>query len=68
MKNLIIVLVLCVIAYAVWRAVAESKREGSESKSVRALPATVQHALANMPASAQAAFFAEYDRKKNTAR
>lgn len=64
MKSLISLLVLGVIGYALNQAFAASRSETSESKTARKLPATVQHTLVNMPAAAQTAFFAEFDRKR----
>jgi hypothetical protein len=64
MKNLIILLVLvgaCFAAYNAWKA---SQEESSEARTVKSLPPSVQHTVAQMDAAAQSAFFNEYESKK----
>lgn len=59
MKNRIILLALADAGYAAnnaWKAVQE---EGSEARSIKALPPSVQHTVAQMDSSSQRAFFNE---------
>lgn len=64
MKTLLPLLVLGVIGFALYQGFVAARSETSDSKTARKLPATVQHTLVSMPAAAQTAFFAEFDRKR----
>ena len=64
MKSLIILLVLCGLGIAVFKAYKANQEETSESRTVKSLPPTVQHTVAQMDAASQNAFFNEYEKKK----
>jgi hypothetical protein len=49
MKSVIPLLVLGVIAYALYQGVMASRSKSSESKSTSKLPATVQHPSMSIP-------------------
>lgn len=64
MKNLIILLVLIGAGFAAYNAWKAAQEETSEARSIKALPPSVQHTVAQMDSASQNAFFNEYERKK----
>ena len=62
--GIIVVLILIAVGYAGYRIYQASKQETSESRTVEALPPSIQHVVANMDAESQNAFFNEYEGKK----
>lgn len=67
MKPLVTVIVLALIAYAIFRAYQSSTTESKELGTVKSLPPSVQQAVIAMSDSYRASFFAEYDQKRKKA-
>lgn len=64
MRNLIILVVLGLLAFAGYRAYLAKQREDAEARTLNSLPSTVRHVVAQMDASTMASFFNEYEAKK----
>lgn len=64
MKTLLILLLLIGLIAAAVMAYRSSQEETREARTVRSLPPSVQHVVAQMDGGSQAAFFNEYERKK----
>ena len=64
MKNLILLLVIVGGSYAAYLAYKSSQEESSEARTVKSLPPSVQHTVAQMDSLSQNAFFNEYESKK----
>jgi hypothetical protein len=64
MKTLLPLIVLAVIGFVIYKAVQANKAETSEERTIKGLPPTVQHTVAQMDAMSQNAFFNEYQKKK----
>ena len=64
MKSVIPIIILAVIVYVIYRAVQANKAETSEERTIKSLPPTVQHTVAQMDLNSQNAFFNEYEKKK----
>jgi len=66
MKQLIVVVAALALVFIIYRAVVASRGETKEVQTVRSLPPSVQHVVAQMDARSQAAFFNEYARRKKS--
>jgi hypothetical protein len=64
MKALIVIVILAIGAYAAYNAYKASQEETKEARTVKSLPPSVQHVVAQMDGGSQAAFFNEYEQKK----
>ena len=64
MRNLIILILLAGVAFAGFNAWKASQAESKEARTVKSLPPSVQHTVAQMDTASQNAFFNEYERKK----
>lgn len=64
MKSLIILILFVGGAYAIYKAYTSSQEEAREARTVKALPPSVRHVVAQMDGPSQAAFFNEYEQKK----
>lgn len=64
MDTVIWILVIVAAAAAGYQFVRASQEESKEARTVKSLPPSVQHVVAQMDGGTQAAFFNEYDRKK----
>lgn len=64
MKDLIFLIVIAALAFAGYRAYKANQEESSEARTVKSLPPTVQHTVAQMDSASQNAFFNEYDRMR----
>ena len=60
----IAILVVAALAFAGYRAYQASQEETSESRTIKSLPPSIQHVVAQMDTGSQNAFFNEYERKK----
>ncbi len=67
MKTLIILVVLVMLAGAIYMAYRSSKNEAREAKTLSKLPPSVQHVVSQMDGTTQAAFFNEYWAKRRKA-
>lgn len=62
--SFIVLVVIVGVAVAIYRSYQASREEGSEARTIKSLPPTVQHTVAQMDALSQSAFFNEYEKKK----
>jgi hypothetical protein len=62
--SLLVLVILGGLVYAGYKAYKANHEETSESRTIKSLPPTVQHTVAQMDPASQNAFFNEYDRKK----
>lgn len=67
MKALIVVVIIAAIVAAVVMAYRASQEESKESRTLTSLPPSVQHVVAQMDGTTQAAFFNEYWEKRRKA-
>ena len=63
-KGFLVLLILVVIGFVIYRAYKANQLETSEERTVKALPPTVQHTVSQMDAMSQNAFFNEYQKKR----
>jgi hypothetical protein len=64
MDVVIVVLVVAVLGFVGYQVYRASQEESKEARTIRSLPPSVQHVVAQMDAGTQAAFFNEYERKR----
>lgn len=64
MKSLIVIVFIAALVFAGFKAYKANQEESSEARTVRSLPPTVQHTVAQMDTASQNAFFNEYENKK----
>jgi hypothetical protein len=64
MKNLVGIIVIALIAYAIWRAVQSNKQENSELGTLQSLPPSVQQVVGRMDPQSRSVFFQEYKQKR----
>lgn len=64
MKSIVILIVLAAVGLVIYKAYQASQDEAKEARTVKALPPSVQHVVAQMDGASQAAFFNEYEHKK----
>lgn len=64
MSVLILLLLLAALGFAGYRAYLAHAEEQKEARTVKSLPPSVQHVVAQMDAGSQAVFFNEYEAKK----
>lgn len=64
MKGFIFLIVIAAMAYAGYKAYKTNQEESSEARTVKSLPPTVQHTVAQMDTVSQNAFFNEYEKMK----
>jgi uncharacterized membrane protein YagU involved in acid resistance len=65
-KTLILLIVVVLLGLAIWKIVEAKKIENDELNSVSKLPPSVANVVAQMDATQQAAFFAEYQKNKKS--
>jgi hypothetical protein len=58
------VVILLGIGFAIYKAYKANEEESAEANTIKSLPPTVQHTVAQMDSASQSAFFNEYDKKK----
>jgi TM2 domain-containing membrane protein YozV len=63
-EDFVILLLLIGLIAAAVMAYRSSQEETREARTIRSLPPSVQHVVAQMDGGSQAAFFNEYERKK----
>jgi uncharacterized membrane protein YagU involved in acid resistance len=66
MKNLIVLIILVLIGFAIWKIIEAKKIENDELNAISKLPPSVANVVAQMDATQQAAFFAEYQKNKKS--
>lgn len=64
MEGFLVLIVLVIIGIVAYKAYKANQLETSEERTVKSLPPTVQHTVAQMDTMAQNAFFNEYQKKK----
>lgn len=64
MKSLLILVIIAALAFAGYKAYKANQEETSEARTVKSLPPTVQHTVAQMDSASQNAFFNEYEKMK----
>lgn len=64
MKTLIVLIIFGLIAFAAYQAYQAHKAEEAEARTLKSLPSTVRHVVAQMDATSQTSFFNEYESKK----
>lgn len=64
MRNVIVLVAIAGGAFALYNAWKASQEESSEARTIKALPPSVQVAVAQMDLQSQNAFFNEYELKK----
>jgi hypothetical protein len=63
-KIVVILVIVLAVGFALYQAYAASQEENLEARTIKSLPPSVQHVVAQMDPASQASFFNEYDRKK----
>ena len=64
MKSLIILVVIAALVFAGYKAYKANQEESTEARTIKSLPPTVQHTVAQMDSASQNAFFNEYEKMK----
>lgn len=62
--KVLIVVVLGLIAFAIYQAYKASQDESKEARTLKSLPPSVQHVVSQMDATTQTALFNEYETKR----
>ncbi len=64
MKNLIILIIVAVVVFAIVKSRQAARLESSEERTAASLPPSVQHTVSVMDSASKAAFFNEYEKKR----
>lgn len=60
----LVIVILGIVGVGIFMSVKSAKEESAEARTVRSLPPSVQHTVAQMDPASQSAFFNEYESKK----